>query len=335
MHIKGVHDSAQRTDRLPRAIDLTGPPMEREVRRPMHTAEMFARGLRHAAFKDQGRIVESFVPGPMRLRHAGLRLEPSRIEAYRRVCEYEAQPRSVPLLYPELHFTPLMAETVVSSRFPLSPLGLIHIDQSVEQRAALRPGDVVDATSELSALRETDRGYEVEFSLTLERRGMQVWSGVATMLSRSPQARSSRGRGHRPKPRAGKPELSSQTLKLTVPANTGRAFARVSGDWNPHHLWWFTARPLGYRRPIAHGMWTFARALAVALHGVDDETPLHTSASFKRPLLMPGRIDLDAPRLQSETPFVRLGVHDADSGAPHLLGEAGYLDAREGATAPG
>jgi acyl dehydratase len=313
---------------MSRAIDLTGPPMEREVRRPMHTAEMFARAIPRAALADQGRIAESFAPGPMRVRQAGLRLEPSRIEAYRRVCDYEAQARSVPLTYPELHFTPLMAEAIVSPRFPLSPLGLIHIGQSVEQREPLRPGDVVDATTELCALRETARGYEVDFSMTLERRGTNVWSGVATMLSRSAQTRSSAGQGHRSKSSAGTPKLGSQALELMVPGNTGLAYARVSGDWNPHHLWWFTARPLGYRRPIAHGMWTFARALAVALHGVADETPLHASGSFKRPLLMPGRIELDAPRLYPEARSVQFAIRDAVSSAPHLLGDVCYLDAR-------
>ncbi len=287
---------------------------------------MLARALPRTARRSQGRIVESFVPGPMRVRQAGLHLERSRIEAYRSVCDYEAQARSVPLAYPELHFTPLMAEAIVSPRFPLSPLGLIHIGQSIEQRQALRPGDVVDATTELSALRETDRGYEVDFSMSLERRGTKVWSGVATMLSRSAQARSNRGKEHRRNPSAGTPKRSTQPLELTVPGNTGLSYACVSGDWNPHHLWWFTARPLGYRRPIAHGMWTLARALAVALHGVPDETPLRSSAFFKRPLLMPGRIELDAPRLQPETPLVQFAIRDADSGAPHLLGEVGYAD---------
>jgi len=311
---------------FPRAIDLAGQPMEREVRRPMNTAEMLARALPRAILSDQGRIAESFAPGPMRVRQAALRLDPSRIDAYRRICEYEAQAQGVPLTYPELHFTPLMAAAVISPRFPLSPLGLIHIGQSVEQHEALRPGDVVDASTELSALRETDRGYEVDFSMTLERQGTKVWSGLATMLSRSPQTRSSGGKRRRPKPSTGTQNFNTDALQLTVPGNTGLTYARVSGDWNPHHLWWFTARPLGYRRPIAHGMWTFARVLAAALRGVPDEAPLQASALFKRPLLMPARITLHAPHLKPAARSVEIAVRDTDSGMPHLLGEVGRGD---------
>ena len=81
----------------------------------------------------------------------------------------------------------------------------------------------------------------------------------------------------------GKPPCSKDAFEVTVPGNTGVRYARVSGDYNPHHLWWFTARPLGYRLPIAHGMWTFARVLSDVLEGIDRDAPLSASTVFKRP----------------------------------------------------
>ena len=42
----------------------------------------------------------------------------------------------------------------------------------------------------------------------------------------------------------------------------GRRYAAVSGDFNPIHLSPATSRLFGFRRPIIHGMWTHARALA-------------------------------------------------------------------------
>jgi acyl dehydratase len=42
----------------------------------------------------------------------------------------------------------------------------------------------------------------------------------------------------------------------------GRAYARISGDWNPIHLWTWSARLMGMKRPIIHGMHTLARACA-------------------------------------------------------------------------
>jgi acyl dehydratase len=87
-------------------------------------------------------------------------------------------------------------------------------------------------------------------------------------------------------------------------------------------LWWFTARLLGYRRPIAHGMWTFARVMTEVLEGVDPDAPIQAIAEFKRPLLMPSRIRIEAQTLAPglrKTPFA---AREAKSGAPHVLGSA-------------
>lgn len=300
-----------------RVIALSGPRTERNVRKPLHISEMFLKGLPRAARKEQGKLTEGIVPGPMIVRQRGLRFDPRRIEAYRRVCEYESEPGRVPLPYPEIHFTPLMAEAIVSNRFPLSPLGLIHTHQTITLHEPLHAHDVVDLTAELASIRETHRGYEVDFALALDRGATRVWSGVTTVLSRAEEARS--GRRRRTRVESAPPRVATQVL--SVSRSTGVAFARVSGDWNPHHLWWFTAKPLGYQRPIAHGMWTFARAVTVALRGIDEDMPIEASISFKRPLLMPGRIQIEAPRLESQGQCVPVAVRDARTAAPHVLGE--------------
>jgi acyl dehydratase len=314
----------QTAPRDARVMRLTGPPFVREVRRPMSTARMLAAVTPQAVAKRQGYIREWFAPGPMTVRQRGLRFEPAHIEAYRRVCTYGAQPASVPMPYPEMHFTPLIAEAAVSARFPVSPLGLIHVAQRVEVLEPLRPGDEVDANTELDELRETDRGYELDFSMTLERKGHEVWRGLATLLSRSAATRS--GKKRRVGAEAATPARTpdEHTLELAVAGDTGLRYARVSGDWNPHHLWWFTAKPLGYRRPIAHGMWTFARVLSEVLEGVEDDAPLVATTAFKRPLLMPSRIRIEAPRLSPATPEVQFAAYEAGSGAPHLIGDAAY-----------
>lgn len=53
-----------------------------------------------------------------------------------------------------------------------------------------------------------------------------------------------------------------QSIELHAASDTGLKYAYVSGDWNPHHLYTWTARILGYRAPIAHGLWTLARSVA-------------------------------------------------------------------------
>lgn len=48
----------------------------------------------------------------------------------------------------------------------------------------------------------------------------------------------------------------------TVAPDAGRRYAALSGDWNPIHLWSWTARLMGMRAPIIHGMHTVAKACA-------------------------------------------------------------------------
>src|SRR5690606_5013640 len=70
--------------------------------------------------------------------------------------------------------------------------------------------------------------------------------------------------------------------------NLGRRYASVSGDHNPIHLYPLTAKALGFKRQIAHGMWSKARCIATF------ETRLADSATveveFKKPIFLPGKV---------------------------------------------
>ena len=44
----------------------------------------------------------------------------------------------------------------------------------------------------------------------------------------------------------------------------------MSGDHNPIHLYPLTAKALGFRRQIAHGMWSLARCVAAVENRLPD-----------------------------------------------------------------
>jgi hypothetical protein len=62
----------------------------------------------------------------------------------------------------------------------------------------------------------------------------------------------------------------------------------VSGDWNPIHLSGPTARALGMKGAIAHGMYSASRALAEV--GVPPGTPFRWTVEFAAPVLLPGTV---------------------------------------------
>ena len=57
-------------------------------------------------------------------------------------------------------------------------------------------------------------------------------------------------------------DLPVGTIRWRVPDDIGRRYAKVSGDVNPIHMSSLTAKALGFKRAIAHGMWVKAHALA-------------------------------------------------------------------------
>ncbi|WP_230396644.1 MaoC family dehydratase [Streptomyces blattellae] len=88
----------------------------------------------------------------------------------------------------------------------------------------------------------------------------------------------------------------------------GRRYAAASGDRNPIHLYPLTARPFGFRRAVAHGMWTLARCLAA--HGVPERALVR--AQFRAPVQLPGTVTYAA---QGERFELRGGDRTQVSGA--------------------
>ena len=82
----------------------------------------------------------------------------------------------------------------------------------------------------------------------------------------------------------------------SLPASLGRRYARVSGDFNPIHLWGWSSRLLGFDRPIAHGFCTgamVASALSERLWRSDPAALRRLFIRFRAPLLLPARVSLE------------------------------------------
>ncbi|MFG1921373.1 MaoC family dehydratase [Cryptosporangium sp. NPDC048952] len=78
----------------------------------------------------------------------------------------------------------------------------------------------------------------------------------------------------------------------SVGGETGREYARASGDWNPIHLHALSAKLFGFPRAIAHGMWVKARCLAALQGRLPDAYTI--TVQFGKPLLLPSTVDFSA-----------------------------------------
>ncbi len=105
-----------------------------------------------------------------------------------------------------------------------------------------------------------------------------------------------------------------------LPGDLGRQYAAVSGDRNPIHLYPITAKALGFRRQIAHGMWSAARCVAALENRLPEAVTV--DVAFKKPIFLPGTVAFGSRRLDgpaNDNGF-EFSLSAPKSGAPHLQG---------------
>lgn len=244
-------------------------------------------------------------------------VDTTRLAAYQALLGLRAADR-LPAGYVHTLAFPLQLALMVRDDFPLPPAGMVHVANRVTQHRALWREDRLELRVAAANLRPHRAGTQLDLVATVRREGSSevAWEGISTYLAKdihlttptptSPAA----GEGERAEWVAPVP-----TASWRLAADTGRRYAQVSGDRNPVHLSALTARPFGFRRAIAHGMYTAARALA-------DVGPAagHTfvwTADFAKPLLLPATVSV---RVAPEDDGFGYAVWQPGAGRPYLTG---------------
>ncbi|MFF3310712.1 MaoC family dehydratase [Streptomyces sp. NPDC002952] len=285
---------------------------------PPALTPLLARGAALSLLKRRPR--PGVVHTPTRLTLPGVRIDLARLAAYERVCGFATGADALPVTYPHVLGFPLAMRLMAARSFPLPLLGLVHTSIEITRHQPLSTTSEYELTTYVEELTPHHRGTQAVVVTEAGTDGTVVWESRSTYLARH---RTPRQAGPTPPPtapgeqnptssEAGRPPVMAT---WRVGADTGRRYAAVSGDRNPIHLHPLTARPFGFPRAIAHGMWTVARCLAE--HPSDG--PVHVRAEFKAPVLLPGTVTYTS----EGTSFALRGEGDR----LHLTGEARDLDA--------
>ncbi|HET8981051.1 MAG TPA: MaoC/PaaZ C-terminal domain-containing protein [Pedococcus sp.] len=243
------------------------------------------------------------------LRLESARVERDRLLAYQRLCGF-AGGDVLPHTYPHLLGFPLQMELMARPDFPLALPGLVHVENTITAHRALTADDQLEVTVCAERLRDHLKGQLVDILTEAHRGGERVWEGRSTYLRR--------GTAHpvapAPEPAPDFPEGDPAAL-WRLPERLGREYAAVSGDVNPIHLHAITARAMGFRSAIAHGMWTYARTLAAL--GPRTSRPSASQVWFRKPVVLPSAVELV---LGSQGGWRMAGLRSArDPAVEHLV----------------
>jgi acyl dehydratase len=203
---------------------------------------------------------------------------------YSRVCGFDSG-SEVPMTYPHVLAMPLHLRIFSMRQFPLRPMGLIHLTNTIESAGELRPGTPLDLDVSAQNYRRTDAGLAFDMVTEIVSDGAAKWRETCCFLSRWPEP-AARPAGRPPRPPKA-PKDAAVLAELPVSLRTAWDYARVSSDYNPIHLSDRAARFFGLRGAIAHGMWSLARSLAV---GHEPPSTARIETQFLTPVQLPARV---------------------------------------------
>lgn len=194
-----------------------------------------------------------------------------------------------PLCWQFLQLSPALFEALLDRRLSASLGGLVHLSQRIERLSPCTQGP---SELRLALQPEAQPGGALQLRVNAHwsQQGHDWLHSEGLLLLRAGTQRPPRERREAREaraPRAARLRPGERLAQWQLPADAGRRYARLSGDWNPIHLWPQTSRLLGFEQPIVHGMQSAARCEAELMRHLG--RPLHSLAlQFRRRLSLPG-----------------------------------------------
>ncbi|MFP3516090.1 MaoC/PaaZ C-terminal domain-containing protein [Pseudomonas sp. SIMBA_077] len=232
------------------------------------------------------------------------------LAAFRDVCGIAPSPL-LPPTYPHVLAFGLQMQLLTDKDFPFPLLGLIHLTNRLQ---ILRPmGGVTRLRVGVFVhnLQKHPKGATFDVVTHVDDQIGPLWEAHSTLLCKGVELP-----GEAPE---SSPLIAPPLIELTrwyAPANIGRQYAKVSGDYNPIHLSAASAKLFGLPSAIAHGLWLKARALA-ALSAHLPAANVEINVAFKKPVRLPSEVILLSSDAGSSGDF-QLNGHGQ---LVHLIGQ--------------
>ena len=214
-------------------------------------------------------------------------VNPNAVAKYRKVCGFADSPM-LPPTYPHVLAFGLQMQLLTDHRFPFPLLGLIHLSNRIRIHRPLGGVSALTLSVHAQNLKPHPKGATFELVTTVADSLGLLWEAESRMLCRGVKLDGDPTDEAQPNP-----THVSELTRWQAPADIGRRYARVSGDYNPIHLSALTAKLFGFPQAIAHGLWNKAHTLAA----LGDHLPaanVEISVEFRKPVRLPSEVRLFA-----------------------------------------
>jgi acyl dehydratase len=207
------------------------------------------------------------------------------LQQYKKFVGFTNDP-GIPLSYFYLFAQRAQLSMMMDSRFTYPVPGLVHMANSMQSIGpvdATLPMDLkITATQE--PVTQTGR-LCILFDVTIGQLGMPKVRCTSRYLGK-------RGNKKDAAKDNVEPQLNLEPIAdWAVPQDTGRRYAALSGDYNLIHLWPWSARLFGFKKPIAHGMYSVAKAQALIESSLGKPVT-SLEATFVKTAPLPGDVKL-------------------------------------------
>ena len=233
-----------------------------------------------------------------------------KLAAFGRVAEHTLV-GSLPPIYFNVLSMPLQLALMTGDGFPFPVIGLVHVNNKIEQSRAVDAAEPLGLSVRAENLRPHAKGRQFDV-ISEARVGDELVSKATSTYLKigKPSENAAEETGAQIDF-----EALPQVATWSLPGDLGRRYASVSGDRNPIHMHDLTAKAFGFPKAIAHGMWTKARSLAAIDNKLPDQFVVEVA--FKRPILLPSKVGFHVAEVGDGLNF---SVRNAKKGTPHVDG---------------
>ncbi|MEN2397786.1 MaoC family dehydratase [Pseudomonas halotolerans] len=238
-----------------------------------------------------------------------IQVDPQRLAAYRKVCGF-AENGLLPPTYPHVLAFALQMQLLTARDFPFPLLGLIHLSNRIRVLRPMGGVSQVQARVNVQNLQAHPKGAVFDLVTRIDDQLGPLWEAESQMLCKGVQLD-----GALVEEPLQEFQALTEVAHWTAPADIGRQYAKVSGDYNPIHLSGLSARLFGFPTAIAHGLWNKARTLAALDEHLPDAN-VEIDVTFKKPVRLPSEVTLLASAAGSSGDLRLIGAGDLE----HMVG---------------